>query len=283
MKTRVLLEMGCNHQGDMDIAKTLIEHAHVLNAWGVKFQKRDIDAIPHEMRDKPRDPATSFGDTYYTHRKALEFTTEQALELKDFAEDMGLVFVESVFDEKSLRDMISIGVTHLKLPSQLFDNDEIVRPLVQHARNADVFIMRSTGMHVLREVVQASWLDFFDVTMYCRSLYPIVNIKDADLGFAHTLYAMLKPSQCGYSSHDKNGALIPYFVLLGATLVERHYTLDKSMKGSDHHTVSSDFEEMKLILESIEQMEEYMEVRNYTHLASPVEIATREFYMGKST
>ncbi len=274
-----MLELGCNHQGDFDIARRMIDDAAQLDVYGVKLQVRDVELIPPDARDKKRDPATSFGDTYYTHRRALEFNDKQLTKLKEHAEIRSLTFAVSVFDLNSLKRAVEdLSIRHVKLPSQMYSNDAMCERLSSYRLSRGVFTMRSTGMHTTREVLAIIDKYEFDVTMYCRSIYPCTMLE-SDFGSARAILAHLAAPQRGYSSHDKNGEAIPWMILLGATMVERHYTLDKNMKGSDHHTVSSDFEDMKRVLEQVEQVEELLECKNMGSLASPVERANREFYM----
>lgn len=281
MRTRVMLELGCNHQGSVDLARRMIDDAQRLGVFGVKFQKRYPDSIPEETKRLPRNPKDSFGDTYYTHRKALEFDVDQVAALKRHAEYRGLAFAESVFDPHSLKDVLDVGVRYVKLPSQFFGCEILSGQLVSwRDLRHDLFIMQSTGMHTTREVVTSPWLKSFDVTLYCRSIYPH-DVAQADLGSARTIFGALgDPDRCGYSSHDRDGTLIPWLVVMGASWVERHYTLDKAMKGSDHHTVSSDFAEMRGILDRIEEVEGMLECRNVDSLVDVQERANREFYMG---
>ena len=276
-----MLELGCNHQGSTDIARALVDDAQRLGVFGIKFQKRHVEAIPEGVKGRPRDPATSFGDTYYAHRKALELDLDQVTALKRHAEDRGLVFAESVFDLRSLQDVIDVGVKCIKLPSQALLDHELNFKLVSQRRVApNTFIVNSTGMHTVKEVLANPWLREFDATLYCRSIYPH-RAGQADLGAARAIFGALgDPQRCGYSSHDLDGTLVPWLVLIGATWVERHYTLDKGMKGSDHGTVSSDFAEMQAILRQVEEVEDLLECKNYDRIASAEELANREFYTG---
>lgn len=281
MHTRVMLELGCNHQGDLDIARRLIDEAARLGVFGVKLQKRSPEEIPPEMRDTPRKPENSFGETYYEHRRALEFTVDEVAKLKEHAEAQGLAFAESVFDHPSLKQMLELGVKYIKLPSQFLNDPALNFELMLHRSNVSSLVaMHSTGMHTTWEVLENRWLRDYDVTFYCRSIYPH-GVDQIDLGSARMIYGAIgDPGRCGYSSHDKDGLQIPWFIILGASWVERHFTLDKAMKGSDHHTVSSNPAEMRRILTSIEETEAMLECKNLNALVSKEEIAARQFYMG---
>lgn len=275
----MIFELGCNHQGDLDLARRMVDDAKALGAWAVKIQKRSMDAIPEEQRSIPRDLANSFGDTYYAHRKALELSDESILRLKEHAEQQGLVFMTSVFDVESLRCAVEeLNIKHVKLPSQLFGLMDVRAYLALKKAEYGLFVLRSTGMHTTREVLNDITSSLFDMTMYCRSIYPC-KFEDVDFGSARLVFECLSPSERGYSSHDARGEAVPLMVMLGAQVVERHYTLDKTMKGSDHHTVSSDYADMQKLIESIREMEEIVAVKNYEELASVDERANRVFYM----
>ena len=92
MNTKFILEFGCNHNGKITNAKKMIDEAKKLNVWAVKFQKRDIELIPDEIKKIKRNDKNSFGKNYYEHRKALELDIEKLKDLKKYAEDKGLEF-----------------------------------------------------------------------------------------------------------------------------------------------------------------------------------------------
>lgn len=257
MNCKLILEMGCNHQGEMSIAKKLIEKAAELGVYGVKFQKRDIDGHP-EWKLKERDPAKSFGKNYYDHRKALEFSIKDLQFLRDYAHSYNLVFGVTAFDIKSAKDIYQIEADYIKLPSQHYSN---------YALNREVFdngieVHGSTGMHTISEVLDWQYINDFDVLYYCRSIYPC-HLDDLNFENMQRISESLTVTQVlGYSSHEIEGLGIPTAVLLGAKYIERHFTLDNSMKGSDHSTVSSDPEEIRGIIEAIETAEEVIEYRS---------------------
>lgn len=250
MKTKIILELGCNHQGNTNIAKQMIDDAYRLNVYGVKIQKRDINSIPEEVKTKKRDIHNSFGVNYYEHRKALEFSTTEILELKEYAESKGLEFSVTVFDMFSAYEMKDCGIKNIKLPSQLYMNDELNKYILNNF--GKTFI--STGMHELDEIEYYKYFDSHSVLYYCRSIYPCA-INEVCMSKLIYLKSLLTNSSIGYSSHEDEGEAIPFAVLCGAEYIERHYTLDKTMKGSDHATVSSDYTEMERIIKEINLIE----------------------------
>ena len=258
MNTKIILEMGCNHQGEMKLAKQMIAAACGLEVWCVKFQKRDIKSIPENIRIEKRDMSNSFGKTYEEHRKALEFNIEEIKELKRYAAGVGLEFMVSVFDLVSAVNMVRAGIKYIKLPSQLYTS-KLVKFLYNKKLRRELVIVLSTGMHTLDQVFKNGNYNYADIIFYCRSIYPCVMNEVNFKGFIdmkNKINKVDKNISVGYSSHDVRGEAIPHMVLLGASHIERHYTLNKNMKGSDHKTVSSDFEEMEIIIKGIKDAED---------------------------
>lgn len=280
MQTRLILELGCNHQGNIDTAKKMIDDAQKLGVWGIKLQKRDVEGLHVGIKLIPRKPENSFGKNYYEHRKALEFSVKQMDELKTHAEERGINFEVSVFDIKSAEDMLSIGVKNIKLPSQHYSNYALNTVLfdrrdVNIARQSfSIFV--SCGMHSLKEILNWQFFDKSNVLFYCRSLYPC-DFDQVALSNFIEIKNRLKESIIGYSSHEKEGKAIPYTVLLGAKYIERHYTRDKELKGSDHKTVSSTFVEILMMQNDIETVEEML--YNNTSLTD-AEKKVRKLYRG---
>lgn len=259
MNTKIILETGCNHQGDINIAYDLIDQALKLNVWGIKFQKRDIEQIPNNVKSKKRELYNSFGETYYLHRKALEFDKYQMSKLKQYSEHKGLVFICSAFDITSIYDLIEIGCKYIKLPSQLYSDVQLQKELIFCKKKFGCNIIVSTGMHNAEEILNNDWLEYANIIMHCISIYPC-DIKEMNLYFIHALKNLLFKNNgfVGYSSHDREGKGIPYAVMAGATYIERHFTFDKKAKGSDHSTVSSDYKEMLEIIKNIKNVEEIL-------------------------
>lgn len=285
MQTKIILELGCNHNGSIDIAKHMIDDAAKLGVWAVKFQKRDPESLSQGEKLIPRDIETSFGENYYEHRKALEFSAPQIKELKEYAESLGLVSAVSVFDMLSAEQMIELGFNYIKLPSQFYSHYALNKLLLDESFFSSKFnIIVSTGMHSLEETLNWQYFDKASITMYCRSIYPC-GLNEIRFKIMQSLKENLRNSVLGYSSHDKNGEAIFYAVLLGSEYIERHYTLDKNMKGSDHKTVSSDFLEMQKIISDIKKAEELLNVseknpKNCFELFSEKEKAVRKIYRG---
>jgi sialic acid synthase SpsE len=279
MNTKVILEFGCNHQGEIERAKRMINDACALGIWAVKFQKRDIEAIPDDIKIKPRSFENSFGTNYYEHRKALEFNKNQLLELKRYANSKDIVFICSAFDEKSIYDLIDIGCEYIKLPSQLYSDFQLKTILSKNKKKYKYKIILSTGMHSWEEIVNNDWKECVDILMHCISVYPH-QLKEMNLIIMQKLMNIAKGRKFepGYSSHDFKGIGIPYAIYSGAKYIERHYTTDKNLKGSDHKTVSSDYAEMKNIIEEINLAESIL--GDEKRECSQKEKETRKIYRG---
>lgn len=260
MKTRITLELGANHQGDINTAKKMINDAAALGVWGVKLQKRDVASIPPEQAAAPRNPANSFGPTFGEHRAALEFNGEQIEELLLYAEKLGLALGVTVFDLPSLELMQDVPLSFIKLPSQFYSDRVLNDKLGRAVDGTGAMSMASTGMHTVNELINVDHFGCHDVTFYCRSIYPC-TLQEVRIHAMRELFRELRRvgSAPGYSSHEINGDAIPMAVLLGAEYIERHYTLNKKMKGSDHSTVSSTYLEMQNIIEQIESVEDLLD------------------------
>lgn len=275
MKTKIILELGCNHQGSTTIAKQMIDVAALLGVWAVKFQKRDIESIPDHIKNQKRNINNSFGTTYYEHRAALELSIEKMRELSLYSRSKGIVPIVSCFDAASVHDMVEI-FEYIKLPSQLLFDYDMLHAINQHKK---IKTMASTGMHTIQEIRYKPCPH--EVLFYCRSIYPC-SLEDVSLStFMYLRSFSEKNYGCdiGYSSHDKRGEAIPYFVVLGAKYIERHFTLDKTMKGSDHSTVSSEPDEIIKIQEIIGLAERMKGDVLYNRL-SVAEEKTRKVYRG---
>lgn len=268
MQTKIIAELCYNHNGSIDIAKAMIDEAKELNLFGVKLQKWDIDSFPNEIKNQIRNDKHSFGKTYYEHRKALEFDIEQILELKDYAERMELSFICSGKDLNSIKLLVEYGIDNIKLPSQRLLDNSIVEYLKPKRKN--LFIYASTGMHYEDEIKLSYWYKYADVIMHCVTDYP-VKLNDCDIAFQNRM------GYNGYSSHEFEGRAIKYAVVCGAEYIERHYTLDKTMKGADH-IVSSDYIEMKRIIEEIKEAE--MIMGNGKRDMDKNELINRKYYLG---
>lgn len=268
MRCKLIGELGYNMNGSIDLAKSMIDELSNLNFWAVKCQKWDIENFPDEVKNKKRNDKHSFGKTYIEHRRALELSIDELLELKEYSEKQGLSFICSAKDFNSLVLLIESGIDIIKIPSQRLLDKQIIE-YIEPIRDS-LFVLVSSGMHYEVEIIKSYWKHKADVFMHCVTDYP-VNLNDCDIDF------MRKIGYNGYSSHEFEGRAIKYAVACGAEYIERHYTLDKTMKGADH-IVSSDYKEMTRIIEEIKEAE--MILGNGKRELNKNEVNNRKFYLG---
>lgn len=269
MQTKIIAEVGYNHNGSVILAKQIIDQVDRLELWAVKFQKWDIDSFPDNVKNQKRTDKHSFGETYFQHRKALELNIEQLLELKDYAEKKGIKFICSGKDLISIKLLVEYGINYIKIPSQRLLDKRIEKYIKK--RRDKIKVLASTGMHYENEIINSYWYEHADVIMHCITDYP-ANLNDCDIAFLRRL-----SYYNGYSSHEFEGRAIRYAVVCGAAYIERHYTLDKTMKGADH-IVSSDYHEMKRIIQEIKEAE--MIMGSGKREINKNELNNRKYYLG---
>lgn len=240
-KPYVIAEIGCNHKGDMEIAKELIKVAAIFcKADAVKFQKRNNkELLTEEQYNAPHpNPINSYGDTYGAHREYLEFNVQQHQELMDYCDEMGITYSTSVWDTSSAQEIASLNPEFIKIPSACNNHFEMLEWLCDHYKGE---IHCSTGMTTPDEIEQL--VQFFerkgraqDLVLYnCTSGYP-VPFEDICLLDIITLKEKYQSriKQIGFSGHHLGIAADVAAYTLGAPIVERHYTLDRTWKGTDH-------------------------------------------------
>lgn len=240
-EAKVIAEIGCNHKGDMEIAKELIKVAKIFcNADVVKFQKRNNkELLTNEQYNAPHpNPANSYGDTYGAHREYLEFSLEQNRELKEFCEEMGIVYSTSTWDLTSAKEITRLQPKLIKIPSACNNNFEMLGWLCENYQGE---IHVSTGMTTKDEIEQL--ISFFeskgrnkDIVLYaCTSGYP-VPFEDVCLLEITRLKQeyQSRVKEIGFSGHHLGIAVDVAAYTLGAKWIERHYTLDRTWKGTDH-------------------------------------------------
>jgi len=240
-KPYVIAEIGCNHKGDMEIAKELIKVAKIFcNVDAVKFQKRhNKELLTEAQYNAPHpNPVNSYGDTYGAHREFLEFDVNQHQELKDYCEDIGLDYSTSVWDLTSAKEIAGLQPKFIKIPSACNNN---VKMLTWLCENYDGELHISTGMTTKEEIddlvsLFKSHNRAKDLVLYnCTSGYP-VPFKDVcllDINILKDKYGA-EVKHIGFSGHHLGIAVDMAAYTLGANVIERHYTLDRTWKGTDH-------------------------------------------------
>ncbi len=253
----VIAEIGINHNGDIDLAKKLIDAAKDAGADAVKFQKRTIEEIlTKEGRDKPYTSPNAFAPTYGEHRKKLEFSETQYREIKKYAQERGLLFFASVWDTHSADLMEDLNANAFKIPSA----DLINTPLLEHvAKKKNAVLLLSTGMSTEEEIEGAVRAILRHnhrlIIFHCLSLYPSPEEK-INLDFMDVLRRKFAPLPVGYSGHELGSLPTIAAVAKGACIVERHITLDRTMKGSDHSgsLEPAQFKELVSVIRQVEKI-----------------------------
>lgn len=276
---KVVAEIGCNHKGDLKIAKEMISIAKSFcNADYVKFQKRNNkELLPAEQYNAPHPvPANSYGDTYGAHREFLEFTPEQHQELMDYCNELGIGYSTSVWDVTSAKEMAALQPDFLKVPSASNLHFDMLGVLCTEFKGK---IQLSLGMTTQEE--EETIVDFFvkhgrqkDLLLYaCTSGYPvpadqtalleIVRLKEK---FGETVEAI------GFSGHHLGIAIDVAAFTLGAEWIERHYTLDRTWKGTDH-AASLEPDGLRKLVRDLHVVADALEYKSTELL--PIEIETR--------
>lgn len=240
-KAVVIAEIGCNHKGNLQIAKELIDLAYKAGANIAKFQKRNNkELLTKDQYNSPHpNQSNSYGKTYGEHREALEFTAEQHYELSQYAKQVGIEYSTSVWDVSSAKEIIDINPSFIKIPSACNNNFNLLRVL-RDDYQGDVHL--SVGMTYKHEI--ESIINFFEETKQakdrlvvysCTSGYPvdfkeiclleIDNLRDQ---YAHRV------KELGFSGHHLGIAIDIAAYTLGAVYIERHFTKDRTWKGTDH-------------------------------------------------
>lgn len=240
-KPRIIAEAGCNHKGDMDIAKELIRTAAMFcNIDVIKFQKRCVrEVLTDEQYYAPHpNPINSYGKTYGEHRNFLEFSIDQHVELKKYCEKFNILYSTSVWDMTSAKEIASINPSMIKIPSACNNHYEMLEWLCDNYAGE---IHVSLGMTTYEE--ENKLIDLFekkhrmkDLVIYvCTSGYP-VPFEDVCLLEITRIYKKYgtKVKEIAFSGHHLGIAIDIAAYTLGASTIERHYTLDRTWKGTDH-------------------------------------------------
>lgn len=237
---KVIAEIGCNHKGEMSIAKELIKTAKLCGADVAKFQKRTPKELltPEQYNAPHPNPANSYGPTYGAHREFLEFNAEQHRELKDFCQEIGIEYSTSVWDMTSAKQIAPLNPALIKIPSAENNNIPLLSWLCD---NYGGEIHVSLGMTTRAE--EESLIRLFeskgrakDVVVYsCTSGYPVAfeDICLLEIPRIKAAYGNIVKS-IGFSGHHLGIAVDIAAITLGAEWVERHFTLDRTWKGTDH-------------------------------------------------
>ncbi|GGH39240.1 N-acetylneuraminate synthase family protein [Microbacterium album] len=229
--TYVIAEIGLNHNGDVELAKRLIDVAADAGADAVKFQKRTPDiSTPEHMRDVPRE--TPWGTmTYLEYRHRVEFGRDEYIEIGDHATMRGLDWFASPWDVPAVEFLEDLGVVAHKVASACLTDPELLGAI----RETGKPVLLSTGMSTMEQIDRAIEQLGTDrlVLLHATSTYPM-EPEEANLRVLRVLRDRFPGVPVGYSGHERGLQISIAAVALGAVAVERHITLDRTMWGSDH-------------------------------------------------
>ena len=230
----VIAEIGHNHQGSLKTAKELFIAAKECGVDAVKLQKRDNRALyTQEMYNKPYENENSFGATYGEHREFLEFGLAEYQELQGFARELGLAFFATAFDFKSADFLAELETPAFKIASGDLRNI----PLLKYVAGFQKPVVVSTGGGTIDDVKRA-----YDAVMpintqlcilQCTAGYPCA-FEEMNLRVISTFREQFPDIVVGLSSHDNGIAMVVAAYVLGARVIEKHFTLNRAMKGTDH-------------------------------------------------
>jgi len=230
----VIAEIGHNHQGDLDQAMHLFDEARRAGAHAVKIQKRDNRTLyTREAFDKPYENENSFGPTYGLHREALEFGRSEYEELIAYSRRVGVTFFATAFDLPSADFLAELDMPAYKIASADLRN----LPLLRHVASFGKPMVISTGASTLDDVRRAheavGEINPQVALLQCTAGYPAAW-EELDLGVIATFRELFPDTVIGLSSHDNGIAMAVAAHTLGARIIEKHFTLDRVMKGTDH-------------------------------------------------
>lgn len=237
---KIICEIGCNHMGDLNLAKDMIKIAsEFCNVDIIKFQKRNNKELLGDKYYKPHpNPENSYGKNYGEHRDVLEFDINQHKELKDHCESFGKIYSTSVWDITSAQEIISLKPELIKIPSAMNLNFPLIKSVLDNYKGEVHVSLGMTFKHEIEKIY-----NYFKeknktsnlVLYYCKSTYP-AHEKDLDLLEIKNLINKYGDNiKCiGFSGHHTGISIDISALTLGAEYFERHFTLDRTYKGTDH-------------------------------------------------
>ena len=229
--TFIIAEVGINHNGDINIAKKLIDIAVSAGCDAVKFQKRTVEKVySKEFLDSPRE--SPWGDTQRDQKLGLEFSEKQYHVIDRYCKKKKIPWFVSCWDVDSQIQMRKFNTKYNKVASAMLVHEKLLKTIAEEKKHTFI----STGMSTMRHIENAVKLFRkqncpFEL-MHSHSAYPM-PIEEANLRVIQTLQKKFK-CNVGYSGHETSSYLLPVIaVTLGATSIERHITLNRAMYGSD--------------------------------------------------
>ncbi len=244
MRTFIAAEIGINHNGDIRLAKRLIDAAVVAGCDAVKFQKRTVDKVyTKEYLDSPRQ--SPWGETQRAQKEGLEFGKEEYDEIDRYCHEKGIEWYASAWDIDSQLFIQQYNCKYNKVASAMLTRDDLLTEIAKEGK----YTFIATGMSTLSEIDHAVEIfrkrDCPFELLHCNSTYPM-PMEDANLKLIKTLGDRYQ-CRVGYSGHEEGILVSMCAVAAGAASVERHITLDKTMYGSDQKASIEPYELCALV------------------------------------
>jgi N-acetylneuraminate synthase/sialic acid synthase len=230
----VIAEVGHNHGGDLETCKQLFKAAKEAGAHAVKLQKRDNRSLyTREAYAKSYDNENSFGATYGEHREALEFGLREYRALQQYCKELGISFYSTAFDIPSADFLAELDVPAYKIAS----GDLKTTPLLKHVARIGKPMILSTGGAAMEDVKRAADailpINTQLCILQCTAGYP-AKFEELDLRVIETFRREFPEVVIGLSSHDNGIAMAVAAYILGARVIEKHFTMNRAWKGTDH-------------------------------------------------
>lgn len=253
-KVYIIAEAGVNHNGSVEIAHKMIDEAKSVGADCIKFQFFNTQALVSRNAPTAQYQMEKTGELeQYSMLKALELKKEEILSLKKHCENVGIEFLATPFDLESVEFLTPL-VSRFKIGSGDITNFPLLESVAQKGKP----VILSTGMATLGEIEDAFWLlaNYLPVEkitlLHCVSIYPTPP-ELVNLNVINTLKTLFKTS-IGFSDHSIGINMAIAAVAIGATVIEKHFTLDKNFKGPDHNA-SVDPVELKMLIKAVKEVE----------------------------
>lgn len=259
-KTFIIAEAGVNHNGNIELAKRMVDIAAEAGLDAIKFQtfKAENLVIPNLKKADYQIENTGTDESQFDMLKRLELSTAEYKELFYYCGEKGIVFISATFDEGNVDILDNLGMSIFKIPSGEITN----KSLIQHTARKKKPIILSTGMSYLSEVKQAInwineiWKELDEkpklTLLHCVSDYPTA-VSDVNLLAMKTMEKVFK-LPIGFSDHTLGIEIPVAAVALGATVIEKHFTLDRSLPGPDHKA-SLQADELMAMVKAIRNVE----------------------------
>lgn len=271
--TYIIAEIGCNHNGDFQLAKKMVDVAVECGVDAVKFQTFKADKLISRYAPKAeyQKKTTGENDSQLEMTRKLELSFDEYLQLEEYTKKKGVEVFSTPFDDESLDFLISTNMAVYKIPSGEITN----QPYLEKIGKLNKKVIISTGMATMPEIKSA--LDILkkngtkDITiLHCTTEYPTMD-KDLNLNVIKTLQKEFPEYHIGYSDHSVGYEAAIIAATMGATVIEKHFTLDNNMSGPDHKAsatpdilkaIVSGVRKVEVMLGSFEKIPVEAEIKN---------------------